>query len=70
MLRPPDGGTGVELATLRQARPHARLADAMANELGMRNICFVVEDLQEIVDGLAANGYGLVGGIGGTRTPG
>ena len=34
------------------------------SELGMRNVCFVVEDLQKIVDGLAAEGYGLVGGLG------
>jgi hypothetical protein len=36
----------------------------MANELGLRNIGFEVEHLQAIVDGLAENGYGLVGGIG------
>ena len=36
----------------------------MANELGLRNVCFEVDDLHTIVDGLAADGYGLVGGIG------
>ena len=36
----------------------------MATELGMRNICFEVEGLEEMVDRLAANGHGLVGGIG------
>lgn len=36
----------------------------MANELGLRNVSFEVDDLQEAVDGLAADGYGLVGGIG------
>jgi len=36
----------------------------MANELGLRSICFKLDDLQAAVDGLAANGYGLVGGIG------
>ena len=35
---------------------------AMANELGLRSICSEVDDLQAAV-GLAANGYGLVGGI-------
>jgi Glyoxalase/Bleomycin resistance protein/Dioxygenase superfamily len=30
----------------------------------LRSICFEVDDLQAAVDGLAANGYGLVGGIG------
>ena len=36
----------------------------MANELGLRNVCFEVDDLQAVVDGLAADGYGLVGGVG------
>jgi hypothetical protein len=36
----------------------------MANELGLRNVCFEVEDLQGAVDKLATDGYGLVGGIG------
>jgi len=64
MLRPPDGGAGVELA--RFVRPHHEPGSpsAMANELGLRSICFEVDDLQVAVDGLAANGYGLVGGIG------
>lgn len=29
-----------------------------------RNVCFVVDNLQAVVDRLAADGYGLVGGIG------
>jgi catechol 2,3-dioxygenase-like lactoylglutathione lyase family enzyme len=36
----------------------------MANELGLRNVCFEVDDLRAAVDELAADGYGLVGGIG------
>jgi hypothetical protein len=36
----------------------------MANELGLRSICFEVDDLKAAVDGLATNGYGLAGGIG------
>ena len=36
----------------------------MANELGLRSVVFEVDDLQAAVDGLAADGYGLVGGIG------
>jgi hypothetical protein len=31
---------------------------AMANELGLRSICFEVDDLQAAVDGLAADGLG------------
>ena len=36
----------------------------MANELGLRNVAFEVDDLRAAVDRLAADGYGLVGGIG------
>lgn len=36
----------------------------MANELGPRTVCFEVTDLQAIIDNLAEDGYGLVGGIG------
>jgi len=36
----------------------------MANELGLRNVAFEVDDLQAAVDRLAADGYGVVGGIG------
>jgi hypothetical protein len=35
-----------------------------SNELGLRNDSFVVADLQASVDGLAADGHALVGGIG------
>jgi catechol 2,3-dioxygenase-like lactoylglutathione lyase family enzyme len=36
----------------------------MADELGLRNVAFEVEDLRATVDRPAADGYGLVGGIG------
>jgi hypothetical protein len=36
----------------------------MANELGLRNVCFEITDLEAKVEDLAADGYGLVGGIG------
>ncbi|MCB5290596.1 VOC family protein [Arthrobacter sp. SO3] len=64
MLRPPDGGTRLELSSF--ARPAHRPGSpaAMANELGLRNVAFEVDDLQATVDQLAAAGFGLVGGIG------
>ena len=37
---------------------------AMANELGLRNVAFEVNDLQAAVDWAATEGYGLVGGVG------
>jgi catechol 2,3-dioxygenase-like lactoylglutathione lyase family enzyme len=63
-LRTPDGGTGVELSSFIQPKHEQGSPDAMSNELGLRNICFEVDDLQAVVDRLAADGYGLVGGIG------
>ena len=36
----------------------------MANELGLRSVVFEVDDLQAILDRLAADGYHLVGGVG------
>ena len=64
MLRPPDGGTGLELA--RFIRPDHRPGspDAMANELGLRSVAFEVDDVQGILDRLAADDYHLVGGVG------
>lgn len=64
MLRPPGGGLGVELARFVRPDHVAGSPHAMANELGLRNVCFEVEGLHAIVDRLAGLGYGLVGGIG------
>ncbi|GAB3067047.1 MULTISPECIES: VOC family protein [unclassified Phycicoccus] len=64
MLRPPGGGTALELARFVRPDHTPGSPNAMATELGLRNVCFVVEDLQSIVDRLAAEGYGLVGGVG------
>ena len=63
-LRPPDGGTGLELSTFIRPDHEPGSPDAMSTELGLRNVAFEVDDLQAIVDRLAADGYGLVGGIG------
>ena len=64
MLRLPDGGTGLELATFIRPSVEPGSPGAMSTELGLRNVGFEVDDLQAIVDRLAADGYGLVGGIG------
>ena len=63
-LRPPGGGTGLELSSFVQPDHEPGSSTAMANELGLRNISFQVDNLQAAVDQLAADGYGLVGGIG------
>ena len=64
MLRPPGGGTGLELSRFIHPRHQPGSPDPMHNELGLRNVTFEVDDLQAILDRLAADGYGLVGGVG------
>jgi len=64
MLRTPDGGTGVELSSFIRPDPVPGSPAAMANELGLRSLAFEVDDVEALVDRLAAEGYGLVGGIG------
>jgi catechol 2,3-dioxygenase-like lactoylglutathione lyase family enzyme len=64
MLRAPIGGTGLELSSFVRPDHTPGSPSAMANELGIRNVAFEVEDLHGIVEELAADGYGLVGGIG------
>lgn len=64
MLRPPDGGTRLELSSFVRPDHDPGSPTAMANELGLRNVAFEVEDLQAAVDRLASDGYRLIGGIG------
>jgi catechol 2,3-dioxygenase-like lactoylglutathione lyase family enzyme len=64
MLRPPDGGTALELSSFIRPGNTPGSPAAMANELGLRSLAFEVDDLPAVVDGLAGKGYGLVGGIG------
>ncbi len=64
MLRPPDGGARLELASFITPDHVPGSSAPMANELGLRNVSFEVGDLRATVDALAADGYGLVGGIG------
>ena len=64
MLRPPDGGSRLELASFITPHHVPGSPTAMANELGLRNVSFEVADLDAAVDAVAADGYGLVGGVG------
>ena len=64
MLRPPDDGTRLELSSFVRPESAPGSPAAMANELGLRSVAFEVDDLQAVVDWAAAEGYGLVGGIG------
>jgi catechol 2,3-dioxygenase-like lactoylglutathione lyase family enzyme len=60
----PDGGTKLELSSFISPDHEPGSPDSMSTELGLRNLAFVVDDIQAEVDRLAADGYGLIGGIG------
>jgi len=64
MLRAPDGGTTLELSSFSRPDHLPGSPAAPANELGLRNVAFEVDDLQAAVEAVGANGYQLVGGIG------
>jgi catechol 2,3-dioxygenase-like lactoylglutathione lyase family enzyme len=64
MLRPPAGGTALELSSFIRPDHDPGSPTAMANELGLRSVALEIDDLQAAVDRLAADGYGLVGGVG------
>jgi catechol 2,3-dioxygenase-like lactoylglutathione lyase family enzyme len=64
MLRPPGGGTGLELSRFLRPSHEPGAPDPMPNEPGLRNVTFEVDDLRAILDRLAADGYRLVGGVG------
>ena len=63
-LRTPDGGTGVELSCFVRPDHEPGSKNPMSTEVGIRNICFQVDGLRELVDRVAEDGYGLVGSIG------
>ncbi len=64
VLRPPGGGAGLELSRFIRPEHVVGSSDPSPNELGLRNVTFEVDDLQGILDRLAADGYTLVGGVG------
>ena len=64
MLKSPAGGTRLELSSFVTPDHVPGSPAAMANELGLRNVSFEVGNLQAAVDAVAADGYGLVGGVG------
>jgi len=64
MLKMADGGTRLELSSFVTPDHLPGSPTAMANEVGLRNVSFEVENLQAAIDAAAAQGYGLVGGVG------
>ena len=64
MLKSPGDGYRLELSSFITPDHVPGSPAAMANELGLRNVSFEVGDLQAAIDAVAADGYGLVGGVG------
>jgi catechol 2,3-dioxygenase-like lactoylglutathione lyase family enzyme len=64
MLRPPGEGSRLELASFLVPDHEPGSPTAMANELGLRNVSFEVGDLDAALARVAADGYGLVAGVG------
>jgi catechol 2,3-dioxygenase-like lactoylglutathione lyase family enzyme len=64
MLRPPGGGTGLELSSFIRPGHEPGSPGPRPNELGLRNVTSEVNDLQAILGRLAADGYYLLGGVG------
>jgi catechol 2,3-dioxygenase-like lactoylglutathione lyase family enzyme len=64
MLRAPDGGTTLELSSFVRPDHLPGSPAAPANELGLRNVAFEVDDVPAAVEQAAKDGYQLVGGIG------
>src|SRR6478609_5833289 len=61
MLRPPGDGCRLELSSFVTPDHLPGSPEAMANEVGLRNVSFEVGDLDAAVASVAADGYGLVG---------
>jgi len=64
MLRPPGGGTGIELSRFLRPAPGPLPEPAPATTPGLRSLALEVDDLDGLVETLAADGFGLVGGLG------
>jgi catechol 2,3-dioxygenase-like lactoylglutathione lyase family enzyme len=64
MVRAPGSDVTLELSSFVRPDHLPGSPGAMANELGLRNVCFEVDDLHGAVTWAAEQGYGLVGGIG------
>jgi catechol 2,3-dioxygenase-like lactoylglutathione lyase family enzyme len=64
MLRPPGGGTGLELGKFVRPASKPGTPDAPENEMGLRNVGLEVTGLDEVLERLAADGYHPIGGVG------
>ncbi len=64
MMRTPDGHGGLELTRYhRPAALGAESASAPANTLGLRNVMFAVDDIEDVLGRLRPHGAELVGEV-------
>jgi catechol 2,3-dioxygenase-like lactoylglutathione lyase family enzyme len=64
MMRTPDGHSRLELTTYRRpAAIGAESESAPANTLGLRNIMFAVDDIEDVIHRLGSHGAELVGEV-------
>lgn len=63
MLQAPDGQLNLELVKFHHPVDAAGVQPSTANTLGLRHLCFEVENLNDIVAKLQLNGHKLVGEI-------
>ncbi len=63
MLQAPDGQLNLELVKFHHPVDEAGVQPSMANTLGLRHLCFNVEDLDGIVKTLQQKGHDLVGSV-------
>jgi catechol 2,3-dioxygenase-like lactoylglutathione lyase family enzyme len=63
MLQAPDGKLNLELVKFHHPVDEAGVQPSAANTLGLRHLCFEVEDLDGIVKTLQQKGHELVGSV-------
>ncbi len=63
MLQAPDGQLNLELVKFHHPVDEKGIQPSTANTLGLRHLCFQVEDLDSIVKTLKQKGYDLVGTV-------
>jgi catechol 2,3-dioxygenase-like lactoylglutathione lyase family enzyme len=59
MLRTPDGGANLELVKFYKPLDEKGMQRPLANTLGIRHICFAVEDIEAVVAKLKKKGAEL-----------
>jgi catechol 2,3-dioxygenase-like lactoylglutathione lyase family enzyme len=64
MLRAHNGGTKLELSKFHRPVDERGPQSAPANQLGLCNVAFAVDDIQAVVDRLHEDGFDLVGEVG------